>query len=304
MRKLKNIISLLSAAVILFALSSCDKISEPYVIHNEPIDTSACPAPKFPAVTAHYKRALLEDYTGHDCPNCPRAGQIAASLKEHYKDTVVVMAVHAGFFARTSATNPLLAYEFKTKAGTEWDEFFKISAVGNPNGMVNRIGYPQNQHILTPSGWANAIKNTIDDPSLMDLQLITEYNPVDKKVCIHSKTTFLTPISDRNLNLSIVITEDSIVSPQKNSDPNVGPTPNINNYVHMHVMRGDVNGTFGTPILLKGNTSSSPVIKSYPVNLTGFNVNTMVPKFLHVVAFVFDADTKEVLQAAEVPVIK
>lgn len=304
MRKSINIISLLSAAVVFFVLNSCDKISEPFVIHNEPIDTSACPAPKFPAVTVHYKRALLEDYTGHDCPNCPRAGMIAADLKEQYKDSVVVMAVHAGFFARTSATNPLLAYDFKTEAGTEWDLFYKISAVGNPNGMVNRIGYPQSQHVLTPSSWANAIKNTIDDASLMDLQLITEYNQTDNKLCIHSKTTFLSSISGRTLNLSVVITEDSIVSPQKNSDPSVGPTPNINNYIHMHVMRGAVNGINGVPILLKQNTSSTPVIKTYPVTLTGFNVNTLVPKNLHVVAFVFDAETKEVLQVAEVPVKK
>jgi hypothetical protein len=94
------------------------------------------------------------------------------------------------------------------------------------------------------------------------------------------------------------------VAPQKNSDPTVGATPNINNYVHMHVMRGAVNGTNGIPILLKTDTSSAPVVKSYPVKLTGFNLNTMIPKNCHVVAFVFDAETKEVLQVAEMKVVK
>jgi len=304
MRKSVYIKSVLSAMAVVFILASCDKISEPYVIHNQPTDTSACPVPQFPAVTAHYKRALLEDYTGHDCPNCPRAGVTAADLKEHYEDTLVVMAVHAGFFARTSATNPLLAYDFRTEAGTEWDVFFQISKVGNPNGMVNRIGYPKDQHVITPSLWANAIKNTVDDAPLMDLQLITQYNATDDKLCIHTKTTFLSPISGRTLNLSVVITEDSIVAPQKNSDPTVGATPNINNYVHMHVMRGAVNGTNGIPILLKTDTSSAPVVKSYPVKLTGFNLNTMIPKNCHVVAFVFDAETKEILQVAEMKVVK
>jgi hypothetical protein len=303
MKKSMYIKSILLAVAITFVLVSCDKISEPFVIHNQPIDTSACPAPQFPVLTTHYKRALLEDYTGHDCPNCPRAGLVAADLKEQYKDTLVVMAVHAGFFARTSTTNPLLAYDFKTEAGTAWDVFFEISAVGNPNGMVNRIGYPKNQ-VLTPSAWANAIKNTVDDAPLMDLQLITQYNAAEDKLCIHTKTTFLSTISGRTLNLSVVITEDSIIAPQKNSDPLVGATPTIMNYVNMHVMRGAVNGTNGTPILLKENTSAAPIVKSFPMHFTGFNVNTMIPKNCHVVAFIFDAETKEVLQSAEAHVVK
>jgi hypothetical protein len=296
--------SALLAVAVVFVIASCDKVTEPYVVHNQPVDTSACPAPQFPAVTVHYKRALLEDYTGHDCPNCPRAGLIASDLKEQYKDTLVVMAVHAGFFARTSTSNPLLAYDFRTTAGTDWDAFFKISAVGNPNGMVNRIGYPNDQQVLSPSAWANAVKTTIAQAPLMDLQLITEYNAADDKLCIHTKTSFIHPVTGRSLNLTVAIIEDSIVAPQKNSDPLVGAVPNINSYVHMHVLRGTVNGTNGTPVLLKENTSGAPIVKSYPVHLTGFNLNAMITKNCHVIAFIYDADTKEVLQAAETKVVK
>jgi len=304
MKVIKIIQLALYISIGIFVSTACDKIDAPYVIPNEPKDTAACPVPDFPAVTAHYKRALIEDYTGHNCPNCPRAGLIAADLKEQYQDSVVVVAVHAGFFAKVSANDPVWAYDFRTPAGTEWDNFFQIGAVGNPNGMISRKGYPDNQHVLSPPAWANAVKSAVSEAPLMDLQLITEYNAGEDKLCIHAKTTFLQTISERALNLSIIITEDSIVQAQKNSDPTVGPTPQILDYVHMHVMRGAVNGIWGTPIHSLYELSNAPVIKTFPVHLSDFNLNTMIPKNCHVVAFVYDISTKEVLQVAESKVVE
>jgi len=299
MRNPRYLTHILAFATGLFLLSSCDKIEAPYVIPATPPDTAACPVPEFPAVTAHYKRAFLEDYTGHNCPNCPRAALTAHDLKTLYADSLVVITVHAGFFAKPSTGDPLWAYDFRTAAGTEWDNFFKVGLVGNPNGMVSRKGYTENKQVLAPALWANAVKATVAEPPLMDLQLITEYNPTEDKLCIHTKTTFLQSITGRTLNLSVIITEDSIVQPQKNSEAAVGPTPQIIDYVHMHVMRGTVNGIWGTPVLLKESTSSTPVVKTYPVHFDGFNLNTLIPKNCRVVAFVYDVDTKEVLQVAE-----
>lgn len=288
----------------LFLFSSCDKIDAPYVIPAPPQDTAACPVPEFPVMTAHYKRAFLEDYTGHNCPNCPRAALTARDLKTLYEDSLVVITVHAGFFAKPSTGDPLWAYDFKTAAGTEWDNYFKVGAVGNPNGMVSRKGFTENKQVLAPALWANAVKATVAEAPLMDLQLITEYNATEDKLCIHTKTTFLQTVTDRSLNLLVVMTEDSIVQPQKNSEAAVGQTPQIMDYVHMHVLRGAVNGSWGTPVLLKTETSSDPVVKTFPTHFTGFNVNTMIPKNCRVVAFVYDVDTKEVLQVAEASVVE
>jgi hypothetical protein len=304
MRKINFPLSVVLAISAAFIIFSCDKLEAPFVIPNEPVDTSACPVPDFPAVTAHYKRAFLEDYTGHTCVNCPRAALIAGDLKEQYQDSLVVIAVHAGFYAKPSSGDPVWAYDFRTPAGTEWDNFFKVGAIGNPNGMVSRKGYPDNQQVLSPSAWANAVKNTVAEAPVMDLQLIAEYDIDGDKLCIHTKTTFLQTISGRSLNISVIITEDSIVQAQKNNDAAVGSTPNILDYVHMHVMRGAVNGIWGTPVLLKANTSSSPVIESFKTSFAGLNINTMVSKNCRVIAFVYDTETKEVLQVAEVDAIE
>lgn len=306
MRRTYYLKSALLALAASFILASCDKIEAPYVIHNTPEDTAACPVPEFPAVTAHYKRALLEDYTGRKCVNCPGAAVTARDLKQKYQDSLVVIAVHAGYFAeiKTADIGTIWGYDFRTAAGTEWDTYFKVGALGNPNGMVSRKGYPSSQQVLAPGAWANAVKNTVTEAPLMDLQIITEYNAADDKLCIHTKTSFLQSVSGRSLNLIVLMIEDSIIQAQKNNNSAIGPTPDILDYNHMHVMRGAVNGNWGSPILLKENSSTDPVIKTFQTQFEGFNLNTMVPENCHVIAFVYDVDTKEVLQAAECEVVE
>ena len=303
MIKINILKTIIVAIALIFVLASCDKIDAPYIVPNAPEDTAACPVPEFPAVTAHYKRALIEDYTGHTCVNCPRAAMITHDLKSQYKDSVVVIAVHAGFYAKPSTSDTVWAYDFRTPAGTEWDNVFKVGAVGNPNGMVNRKGYPNNQQVLSPPSWANAVKNTVAETPLMDLQLITEYNSAEDKPCIHSKISFLQAFTSRSLNISVIITEDSIIQAQKNNDATVGTTPSILKYVNTHVMRGAVNGIWGTPVqLVAENSSFAPVVTTFKTHFTNFNLNTMVPKNCHVIAFVYDTETKEVLQVAEAEV--
>ncbi|MCK9618131.1 MAG: Omp28-related outer membrane protein [Lentimicrobiaceae bacterium] len=46
--------------------------------------------------------------------------------------------------------------------------------------------------------------------------------------------------------LCIYLIEDSIVAPQKNNDPSVGPTPDWLDYVHNHLLRTSLNGTWGS----------------------------------------------------------
>jgi hypothetical protein len=45
-------------------------------------------------------------------------------------------------------------------------------------------------------------------------------------------------------------------------------------------------------------------VKSFATRLEGFNTNAMVAGKCHVIAFVYDTETKEVLQVAEQKVIE
>lgn len=296
---MKKIIKSLFASTLLFAFAfivSCDKIEEPFVKQTGNVDTAACPVPEFPAVTTVLKRVLLEDYTGHACVNCPRAAVIAHDLKQVHGEQLVLVAVHAGFFA-----NPLpsgeLTYDFRTEAGSEWDETFGIGNVGNPNGMINRTGFPNN-HIVSPPGWGAAVVNALATPPLVDLQIINQYDPDDLKLCTHIKTRFITDIN-KNLKLVVLLTESNIIKPQKNNDPEVGATPVIEDYEHNHVLRAAINSTWGSIVALEGSANPESVVKSFKYILN----DEFVPENCSVVAFIYDEATKEVLQAIEAPVL-
>ncbi len=285
----------LSAGI--FSFVSCDKIEGPYTSFTGGSDTAACPVPEFPAVTELKKRVLLEDYTGHTCVNCPKAAVTAHDLKETHGDQLVLLAVHAGFFANPTASGDF-TYDFRSEAGTAWDNFFGVGMVGNPNGLINRRGYPNN-HITAPAGWGAAITNALATQPLVDLQMMNEYDAAERKLCTHIKTRFVTTV-DRNLKLIVVLTESGIIEPQKNNDNEVGVVPVIFDYVHNHVLRTAITSTWGNSVAVTGVSNPESVVKTFKQILH----SDYVAENCTVVAFVYDQDTMEVLQAVEAPVVQ
>lgn len=256
-------------------------------------DTTECPVPEFLHNHNPVKNVLIEDYTGHTCVNCPGAAVIAHDLKHQYGSRVVVISVHAGFFAMPFGNE--FPNDFRTEAGTEWDNFFGIGAVGNPNGMVDRTGY-SSEHVLTPSAWAGKVNQQLTLEPMVDLQVINDYNEPDRKLCTHIQTMFLDDM-DMSLKLCVVLIESGVVSPQKNNDPEIGPTPTIEDYEHEYMLRTAINSTWGVQVAEAGSPVSpdDDVVKSYKLILD----DTWDESKCAVVAFVYNTDTYEVLQVVE-----
>ncbi len=257
-------------------LQSCDKIDEPFTI---PV----------PAKAWYGKRILLEDYTGQRCPNCPGAAIIANDIKSLYGDQVVIISVHAGFFAEPK---PVLNFpaDYRSDAGNEWDGFFGISNAGNPNGMINRVGFPTTTQIVNPNAWASKVGSMMTEIPEMDITISTSYSNTDRKLSGTIKTKFLKTIK-KNLKLQLLITEDSIISPQQNT------TSVIPDYVHRHMLRGAINGSWGS-VLTDGQTNT-PIDTELSQNLQYTLDAIWKSRHCSIVAFVYDADTYEILQVAE-----
>jgi len=276
---------------------SCDVIEAPYVeIVGEGADTTECPVPEFPVNQNPVKRVLLEDYTGHLCVNCAAAGVLAHDLEETYGDRLVSIAVHAGYFAQPAGGE--FAADYRTEAGNEWDNFFGIGAVGNPNGMVDRTGY-NTDYILSLGAWSGRVGSQMDLNPGLDIQIINEYDEAARKICTHIQTVFLDQ-TEGNLKLCVVLTEDHIISAQKNNNETVGDIPVIEDYEHMNMLRGAINGAWGVNVATPGEQveAGTKLIKSYKIILGLENV----AENCNVVAFVYDADTYEVLQAMKMQV--
>ena len=280
-----------SILILSINLNSCDVIEEPFIDLQENVSDS-CEAFDFSELTNNpLRKILLEDYTGHKCGNCPRAAEKAKELKEMYGDTLILLTVHAGFFAENSGGN--FTTDFTTDTGNEWDDFFGNSAAGNPNGMINRVGYPTN-HIKQFSQWGQMVENQIQTPAKMGIQIMTSLDQNDSLICIDVKSEAKESISSP-LSLNIILTESEITAYQQDYDANPQEIPN---YQHNHVLRKSLTGSWGQPLSLENYENGDYLINRYSTKVDEkWNINNM-----SIIAFISNTDTYEVLQVEEIEI--
>ena len=61
-------------------LQSCDKLDDPVIGIVPDCDTSGMVMPQFEPLQTDVQRILIEDFTAHQCGNCPPAGLQNRSL--------------------------------------------------------------------------------------------------------------------------------------------------------------------------------------------------------------------------------
>lgn len=287
---MKKLFLLLSLPVLL--LAACDKVKTPIIPQNGAVGkTFTTKSNK--TVNSFYK-VLIEDYTGHTCGNCPKAGAAADALVLAYGNKVVVMAVHAGPYAYPAAGFP---QNFQTHAGTTWDSksYFGVSGIGNPNGLINRKPYG-GSIVESYTQWDATVVNALAVESMtVKLLVTTNYDPTARALNTDIVAEYQSDYAN-DVNVLAVIIEDGIIGAQTNySKYPDRDTLNVFN----HVLRGSLNGDFGN--LLKSGPSAagdSAFVSNKNFKLdASFNDNN-----ISVVVFAFDAKTLEVIQAEKVKI--
>lgn len=266
-------------AIIGLIFGACDKIDEPYLE-----ETGGSPPPPEQKV----RKVLLEEFTGHLCVNCPEATKLANDLKQVYGEQLVLIAIHGGDLSVPSEA-PYDA-DFRTQAGT--DIFNQYQPIGVPTGLVNRTTFDGNT-VLFKDSWEPAIQELLDKPASAYIEIEPAYNAGTRKLDLHVHTEFLENLTAR-CNLSVLIIESGIISPQKNDLASIGPTPDWLDYEHRHMLRGAVNGSWGGLLVedpLAGDVMTKDLSVILDTELDAQNVA--------VVAILLDADTHEIYQVEE-----
>lgn len=223
---------------VLLALSSCDVIEHPVI----PITTNYQegiygPVPEFDAlpVSDASQRVLIEDFTAHQCGNCPEAAVIAVQIAEANSIGVSIMAIHAGNLALTDEDH------FDTDWTTEEGDFFwnQLDFQANPIGRINRSGGPGN--FWTPAQWSGQTNALLAESPLLGLQVIHEWAPENNHLNMHVHGTFYGNVSGP-IHISLLILESDIVDYQLDysSDPEL-----VSDYIFNHTLRGSVHGAMG-----------------------------------------------------------
>jgi thiol-disulfide isomerase/thioredoxin len=245
------------------------------------------------------RKVLIEDYTGHKCGNCPAAAIALKYLENKYPSNVVPLAIHAGFFATVNST---YTTNLQTTDGNAYDSQFGNSAAGNPNGLINRVGYGTGGFIKSYTSWESELVKLLLTQARFEIKIKNSFSLTSSKLNTSITVKSLTNNSGK-YKLVVLLSEDSIIAEQLDYTLPSG-SQFISNYQFNHVLRGAVNSTWGDAIFTIGAVSNDSIVKSY----TNFSLNPLYnPAKCHVIAYVYDADPLsptyyEILQVEEAKV--
>lgn len=215
---------------------------------------------------------LLEDFTGQRCVNCPKGTAVIEQLQEAYGDAVIAVGIHGGPLGfKGNSTMAGLA----TDIGDEYYNHWKLEY--QPVGLVNRQG------AVNYTEWTKAVKDEMGRTAPLDLKVSATISGSQIDITIQAMGTD----GDTSGKLQVWLLEDGITALQMMPDG----TSN-RDYVHNHVLRAAVNGTWGEDLSVKeGETQEK--------QMSMILDEAWQPGQLSVVAFIYN--DQGVQQAAKCP---
>ena len=247
-------------------LVGCDYIPEDERLIYDPVILSE-PNPndnsegEKPEQTKHI--VLLEDFTGQRCLNCPTATEIIKQLQQACGDAFVSVAIHGGeqaIFSTAKVTG------LRTEMGDEYFNFWNLKY--KPVGLINRHG------AVDCDKWATVVKEELSKPAPLRLDgfaVLTD-NIITIQINAEGIDGSVTG------KLQVWLLEDGIKALQLMPDGTANQE-----YIHNHVFRTAVNGTWGEDISVKEGEIVERIMKQ----TLEPNWN---PEQLSIVAFVYNDD--------------
>ena len=221
------------------------------------------------------KNLLIEDYTGTWCVNCPRV-TYAIEQAKNQSDKVVSVGIHNDAEMMMDKVSVLI-------------NEFGIS--GYPTARLNRV-----------NNWVDDVNNIEGALNLTgygaDLGLAINSNISGSNIEATIKIGFENTLS-KSLKLVIYLTEDGLIYNQSNSTDYYGGEHTLIDFEHNDVLRAIFTDHLGEPI---------PSSETIADTVFEFSINEEIPAIvanndhLHLVAFVTDATTNEVINVREVKV--
>jgi len=288
----KTILALFVSLLIL----SCGEIP-PFVDFSEPIllarDTTYI-TNDIPSNAL--KNVLLEDISGVNCNNCPKAAKIAHDIQNNNDPgRVVVMTLHPKTYPQYTAPHPDSKDTFNTQEATDIMSSLLGEPRGFPAGAVDRKLFDgfQTKLLSEYNAWPTYVNQQLALPSKADLDL-TVLREGERTVIANVKTTFLeadaTPVY-----ISVFIVESHIISRQTMP---AKPTDNYD-YEHNSILREGV--TLWSGLLLAKSVEKGRVFeKGFKFELP----NRYVMENCSIVVLINknDKQSTEVLQCIEKPI--
>lgn len=219
------------------------------------------------------KHVLLEDFTGQRCSNCPTGTEVIAQLQEAYGDRLVAVGIHSGPLGfKGTATITGLATEVGDEYYNHWNLEYQ------PVGLIDRHG------AVNYTDWAKAVRDALAQESTVSMEIGATVSGGQINITVYEEA-----LADFTGRLQVWLLEDGITAIQTMPDGS-----NNREYVHNHVLRTPVNGTWGQPLAIaKGTTEHQTMTQ--PLD------NTWNLQQLSIVAFVYNDRGVEQVVKVKIP---
>lgn len=256
--KLKNIFLGVATAAMAMAAASCSNIDEgDRLIYVKPAEVG--------------RAVLIEDLTGQRCINCPTGTDIITGIIKTYgEDNVIAVGIHCGplGFAGNSKRVGL-----KTDTGDEYyTHWANGTNLGQPSAIFNRK--KGKGPIDNLNNWAAEVGLIISEKANLSIDIANAYDAKTRKLT--TKVGAFGVNGTVNGKLQVWIVEDGIKAMQLMPDGSANQE-----YIHNHVFRAAVNGTWGEEVTVKeGETTSKDYSYVLPETWNADNIS--------VVAFVYN----------------
>lgn len=230
--KIKNLFLGVVTAAMAMAAASCSNIDEgDRLIYVKPAEVG--------------RAILIEDFTGQRCINCPTGTEIINGIVDTYgEDNVIAVGIHSGplGFAGNSKTVGLMT-DTGNEYYTRWD---KENKMGQPWVIFNRKTSPDSHY----NNWAAMVGTIISEKANLSVKIDNAYDAATR--------TLTTTVGADGVNgtvngkLQVWIVEDGVKALQMMPDGSANKE-----YIHNHVFRAAVNGTWGEDVTVKeGETTT------------------------------------------------
>lgn len=236
---------------------------------------------------------LIEDFTGQRCVNCPKGTDAINAIVETYgEENVIAVGIHSGplGFAGSATLEGLM-----TDTGNEyynrWDSEKKL---GQPWAMFSRSTTPNSDY----STWSASVASLISQKAVMSIDINNSYDEATQTIST-SIDVFGTD-GTANGKLQVWVIEDGVKAMQLMPDGSRNAE-----YIHNHVFRAAVNGTWGEDVVVKeGEHTQKQYTYTIPTKSATANAAEHIawqPQNVSIVAFVYN--DREVMQVAKKPII-
>lgn len=299
--------------IVTFSLISCDKVKNPYPKQFIDIDTTLLFGvdlvgykntlwPTFTQNTNTNVNVLIEDFTGHQCSNCPVATEKVEIIESQHENRVFIAGIHSGpggnLDLQKYDSEPYVT-NFTNPQGIEIATILTANEqVNNPFVDINRKVYGATR--FPASNWSSYVSEILDANSLkVNLQSKSNYFPEKRGVILHTEVELLAEF-DADLFQVVYLIEDSLISIQKTPSVNWTPLYQDVNYVHRDILRGCIDGfAMGRKLTDAMKIDKNGV--AIPGNKYYLNYSYKLPEQYNVdnmslLIYVYDSSTKEVLQ--------